>query len=159
MSADLAKRSNASREDDGKGRHDPEKGRRKEARRRAHRAARGVEGGGGGGVGPFEFVGQILGTHARPKSCDVESRRVSSAHCPNANIFFLFQVRIKEGEREQKKARLWSLEGRERIYGRENNYGIGMQGKSNHRQGQMSRERSEARNACRVVREGDKEGV
>jgi hypothetical protein len=104
MSADLAKRSNASREDDGKGRHDPEKGRRKEARRRAHRAARGVEGGGGGGVGPFEFVGQILGTHARPKSCDVESRRGSSAHCPAANFFFfLLEDQIRGRERESKK--------------------------------------------------------
>lgn len=40
------------------------------------RQACGMQGGGG----PFEFVGQVFGTHGRAKSGDVESRAAASAH-------------------------------------------------------------------------------
>jgi hypothetical protein len=52
----------------------------------------------------------------------------------------------------KKGASIEPLRG-ERVYGRENNYGIAMQGKSNHGKGQMSRERSEQQNAWLVVSE------
>ena len=55
------------------------------------RAGAKAEGDGGGrkeacgmqgkGVGPFEFVGQVLGTHSRAKSRNVERRAAASAHC------------------------------------------------------------------------------